>query len=126
MASGESTSHIGIFAKIKMNKLSQKQASSAGMCSLQDLKSPTSGLPSSRFLETCKLSPNETVEDITADEGPELHSAIKEQAVSTCSLSDDVVNVSSVAFPRTQPKIVRQEAIVEFTVEICGNSSTDI
>lgn len=126
--SGESTSHVGIFAKIKMSKLSQEQASSSGTCLLQDFpNSPTNGLSSSRYFEICNLSPDETVEDTIVDKGSELHSAImEEQAVSTCSLSDDVVNVNSINFPRNRPKIARQEAIVEFTVEIHDNSSTDI
>ena len=108
-----------------MSKLSQKQASSSGTCSLQDLpKSPTNELSSPlRFLEICTLSPDETVED----KGSELHSAIiEEQVVSMCSPSDGVINVNSVNFPCNQPKVVRQEAVVEFTVEIHDNSSTDI
>ena len=113
--------------KIKVNRLSQKQASYSGTCPLQDLKSPTPGLSPLRFLETCKLSPDKTVEDTIADEGPELHSASEEkQTVSTCSLSNGVVDVHSAELPHKRPKIVCQEAIVEFTVEIHGNSSSDI
>ena len=125
--SGESTSHIGIFVKIKMNRLSQKQASSSGMCPLQNLKSPTPGLSPLRFLETCKLSPDKTVEDTISNEGPELHNASEEeQTVNTCSLSNGVVDVHSAELPHKRPKIFRQEAIVEFTVEIHGNSSSDV
>ena len=109
-----------------MSKLSQKQVSSSGMCSLQDLPiSPTNGLSSAlRFLEICNLSPDETVEDTSAVKRSDS-AIIEEQAVScTCSLSDDVVNVNSVNFPCNRPKIARQEAVVEFTVELHGNSSS--
>ena len=65
---GESASHIGIFVKIRINKLSQKQASSSGMCSLQDLKTPMKRFSSPMFPENSRLSLEETVEETIAVE----------------------------------------------------------
>ena len=125
---GESTPHVGIFVKIKMDKLSQKQASSSGTCSLQDLNSPKKGqLSSSKLFETCNLSLDQIEEDTTAIE--EFESPTKEEKTANiCSLSDSVfADGNSAHVPsKKQPKISRQDAIIEFTVELRSSSSDDI
>ena len=118
-SSGEYTSHTGIFAKIAMNKLSQEQASSGGTCSLQNLNSSAKRLPPSRFLETCKLSLNKIEEDTTTVEQGKLPCSEEKLIGSTCSLSNDTsIEESSTPLPHNRPRMVRQGAIREVTMDI--------
>ena len=118
-SSGEYASHTGIFVKIAMNKLSQKQASSSGTCSLQNFNSPPTGLPPSRLLETCKLSLNEMDEDTTTVEECKFPCSEERTTSSTCLLSSDTsVEESSIYLPHNRPKMARQGAVREVTVEI--------
>ena len=113
---GQSTSHIGIFVEIKMNKLSHKQASSSGLCSLKDLKSPMKRFSSPRLLETYRFIEDEMTADIIVDEENILQN--KETAVSTSSLYNGAIDANRVC---NQPKMVCQGAVSQCTVEIHAN-----
>ena len=119
---GEHASHIGIFVSIEMKKLSQKQASSSGMCSLQDFKPSMKRFSSPKMLE---MYLDETAEDEIAVEEHETHSK-EEKTTSTCSLSNGSADENSTNLPSSQkPKIVRQEAIVaEIHVNPCTEDPT--
>lgn len=118
-SSGEYASHTGIFVKIAMNKLSQEQASSSGTCSLQNLNSSATRLPPSRLLETCNLSLNEVEEDTTTVEQCQLPCSEEQTISSTCSLSNDTsAEENSTSLPHNRPKMIRQGAIREVTVDI--------
>ena len=116
---GESTPHIGIFARIKTSKLSQEQASSSEMC---DLKSPSKGLSPLSFLDTCKFNLDKRVEHKMAVKEVKLQSK-EENTISACSLSDCIVDRNNADLAgKPASKIKHQEAI-EFTVKIHTNSS---
>lgn len=121
---GKSASHIGIFVKIAMNKLSQKQASSSGICSLQDVKSPSEKLSSSRLFETCKFSLEEIKEDTNSVAEDELRIE-EEKSTNACSISKDTTDTDSADLVQSKSRLVRQEAIVQFTVELCSSSSNN-
>ena len=118
---GESASHIGIFVEIKMNKLSHKQASSSGICPVKDLTSAMKRFSSPRMLEIDRLNLDETVEDISVVEEHISHSE-EEKTANTCSLSNDE---NSTDLLRSQPRMVRQEAVTQCTAEIHVNPLTD-
>ena len=91
---GESASHIGIFVETRINKLSQKKASSFGMCLLEESEPSRKISFSPMFLETCLLSVNETAEDIIAVEVEEYEQSKGEKTINTCtgSISDGATN----------------------------------
>ena len=123
---GQSVSHIGIFVEIKMRQLNPKQASSSGMCSLQDLKSPMKRFSSPKILETYQLSSvDETVEDVVTLEEQKSHSK-KEKIATTCLLHNAAADGNSdTKSSCNQGKIVCQEAVKQCTVEIHANPFTD-
>ena len=123
---GQSTSHIGIFVEIKMGQLSQKQASSSGMCSLQDLKSPMKRFSLPKILETYQLSSvDETVEDAVTLEEQKSHSK-EEKIATTHLLYNDAPNGNSDAkLSYNETEIVCQEAVKQSTAEIHANPFTD-
>ena len=117
---GESASHIGIFVKIKMNKLSHRQASSSGVCSQQN---NSLRWPSSKFLEThqsCSL-------DRRAEHTPTIKKhECKDISTSARSFSHGAAAVSNSSdLLRKQSRIVHQEAALKCTAEIHGNPFTD-
>ena len=122
---GESASHIGIFVKIKMNKLSHRQASSSGICSQQDLNNSLKW-SSSKFLEahrSCSL-------DRRVEDTPTIkeHECKEDNDTSTRSFSDDAAafrSTSSSYLLCKQSRIVQQEAAVKCTAEIHANLFTD-
>lgn len=113
---GESASHIGIFVNIRMNKLDQNQASSAGICSEQELKDD---LPmrwtSPKLLETFPSSLDGEVENTMV---------IKEQEHSKETISDVDGNSTDLPHKRLR-RIGRQEVITWSTAEIHTNPLTD-
>lgn len=121
---GESASHIGIFVEIKMNKLSHKQASSSGICTVKDPTSPMRRFSSPRMLEINKLSLDETAEDISIIEEHTSH-VEEEKSASICSLSNSATE-NSTKLLRSQPRMVRQEAVTQcIAAEIHVNPLTD-
>ena len=123
---GEYASHIGIFVKIAMNKLSQKQASSSGMCSQQDTKiSVPQRLSSSKILETYPINPDRQAETTIAikdheDKGKETNSANSYRSFSHGTAADG--NGSDLL--RKGSRIVHQEAAIQCTAEIHANPFT--
>ena len=102
---GESASHIGIFVEIKMNKLSHKQASSSGICPVKSVRR----FSSPRVLDTDKPSLDEVVEE---------HISHTEEENSATENSTDLL--------RSQPRMVRQEAVTQSIVaDIHVNPLTD-
>ena len=123
---GQSVSHIGIFVEIKMRQLNPKQASSSGMCSLQDLKSPMKRFSSPKILETYQLSSvDETVEDAVTLEEQKSHG--KEEKIATTHLLHNAAadENSDTKSSYNQGKIACQEAINQCTVGIHANPFTD-
>ena len=121
---GKSISHIGIFVKIAMNKLRQKQASCSGTCTLQNVKSPSERFSLSRLIETCKFTLDEIKEATSSVAEDEL--CIKEEkSDNACSISENTTNKYSADLLQSQSKLVRQEAVVQFTVELCSSSSNN-
>ena len=121
--SGESASHIGIFVKIKMNRLSRKQASSSGICSQQDLDNSLRW-SSSKFLETHQSRGL----DRRAEDTPIIneHEFSKGKDTSTRSFSHGegaVKNINSTDL--RQSRRVNQEAAVQCSAEIHANPFTD-
>lgn len=122
---GESASHIGIFVKIKMNKLSHKQASSSGICSLQDVNSPMKRFTSPKLLETYQLTNSLDGDTTVIVEEHESHSREEKTVVTDiCSLSNGTADDNSNRTLHNQPKIVRQKAVIECTAEVHVNPST--
>ena len=110
---GETASHIGIFVNIMIDELSQKQASSSGMCSLE---SPNKGLPTQRQLfNTRKLSIEEIIEDTDSAEGDEDSKEKRSTLLDNSAMAVDVVSEDVVQNP---PKMINQEGIIEFTVKL--------
>ena len=103
-----------------MSKLSHQQASSSGLCSLKDLKSPVKRFSSPRFLETYRFGEGETTVDTVGDEENILH--IKETTVSPSSLSNGSTDANR---RRNQPRMIRQGAISQCTAEIHVNPLTE-
>ena len=123
---GKSASHIGIFVEIALSKLSQKQASSSGICSLQNVKSPSEKLSSSRLFETCKFTLDQIEEDdiISVAEDGSCNEGEKNSNI--CSVSKNTTNECSTDVVKNRHKLHRQEAIVEFTVEVSSSSSHNL
>ena len=123
---GKSTSHIGIFVEIAMSKLSQKQASSSGICSLQNVKSPSEKLSSSRLFEACKFTLDQIEEDDIISVAGDGSCNEGEKNGNTCSVSKNTTNEYSTVVVKNRHKLHRQEAIVEFTVEVSSSSSHNL
>ena len=117
---GESASHIGIFVEIEMKKLSHKQASSSGICPVKSLRR----FSSPKMLEIDKLN-LETGEDTGVIEEHKSHIE-KEKSSSICSLSNGATDENSTDLLRSQPRMVRQEAVTQcVAAEIHANPFTD-
>ena len=105
-----------------MNKLSHKQASSSGLCSVT---SPMRRFSSPRFLETYRVDTDEAVEDTTIVEEDIPYTEEEETAIS-CSLSDDAAADENIMDTiHNQPRMFRQEAVSQCTAEIHVNPLTD-
>ena len=111
---GESTSHIGLFVRIKMDNLSHKKASSSRMCLLQDNKPFTRRFTSPMPLETSKHSLYEIVEEM--DAVVEHEHSNKEKTADTGNSTD---------LPCTQPIMAQQGADMKCIVEIHTTPNTD-
>lgn len=113
---GGSATHVGVFVKIKMNKLSHRQASSSGMCSQQN---NSLRWPSSKFLEThqsCSL-------DRRAEDTPTIEHECKD--TSGRSFAHGAAVRNSTDLLHKQSRIVHQEAALQCTAEIHANPFTD-
>ena len=112
---GEYASHIGIFAKIKIRKLNQKQASSSGMCLQEDSNTlkwanPFKTCPSDReaiAIKECKLSKH------------------KEEGAIGVQFSHDAAVGKNANSEQRQSRLAREEAVVQCTAEIHANPFTD-
>ena len=105
---GESVSHIGLFVRIKKNKLSHKKASSGGICLLQDYRPPMKKFTSPRLLETFKPRLDEDMYSIE-----EEHSE-NEKTNSTKGITDS----SSTDLLQSQPTVTHKDAAMQCIVEI--------
>ena len=107
--SGASASHIGLFAKINMRKLTPNQASSFGICSKHPLHIRWS---SSKLLETSPSIPDEEVENTTIITERECN---KFKEKTTYSFSSAAVDEN---LERKKSRITRQKAVVQCTAEV--------
>ena len=109
-----------------MRKLSQKQASSSGTCSLQDLESPMKRFSSPKILETYLFSGiDETVGDTVALDEQESHSK-EDKIAATCSLHNGAADRNNdIKLSYNQTRTVYQEAVKQCSVEIHANPFTD-
>ena len=116
---GQSASHIGIFVEIKITPLCQKQASSSGTCSLQDLQSPMKRFSFPKTPETYQLSSvDETVGDTVALNEQNSHSE-EEKIATTCSLYNGAADGNN------DTKNAHHKAIKQCVAEIHANPFTD-
>ena len=117
---GESTSHIGIFVRIKVNKLDPKQATSSGTSSEEEFKNR---LPirwsSSKLLETCPSSPDKEEESsIDVEEYKQKKCEDMNPGISSCS-NNDASNT------QVQTRRRRQGVVMKYIAEVHTNPSND-
>ena len=77
-----------------------------------------------RLIETCKFTLDE-IKEATGSVAEDELCIKEEKSDNACSISENTTNKDSADLLQSQSNLVRQEAVVQFTVELRSSSSNN-